>query len=260
VLEALNHQAELNEQPWVLAAPRRAAAENKQQATQPPAASARSMRTPVPTKQTPGSGSNSSSAPSGSSRQSASSTSIPRDIAPGVPAKSTLDRYREIVELNPGDFDSHFQLCNKLMEEQLFTEAVDELQKLAKKHPKNTEVWNLMGWALLNSNQKDQAFNAWKRSLSIDPKNPETRKHLVNAHLMLGKAFRSKGIFTQALVHFKQLLSLMPRSAEVHMEIAATYDMKGDVRSAAQEYNTVLQLDPKNKVARKALNDLRMKR
>jgi hypothetical protein len=44
------------------------------------------------------------------------------------------------------------------------------------------------------------------------------------------------------------------------LEIAATYDMKGDVRSAGQEYNRVLSLDPKNKVARKALNDLRLKR
>jgi hypothetical protein len=36
--------------------------------------------------------------------------------------------------------------------------------------------------------------------------------------------------------------------------------MKGDVRSAVAEYNEVLKLDPKNKVAKKAVTDLRMKR
>ncbi len=178
----------------------------------------------------------------------------------GAPLTATLERYRDIVSLNPNDFDAHYQLCNKLMEEKLWGEAEEELHKMAKKHPKNTEVWNMMGWAMLNNGKKDQAFNCWKKSMVIDPKNPSTREQLVRAHLKMGQAFRNKGIFTQALVHFKKLIQLMPKSAEVHMEIAVTYDMKGDVRSAVSEYQKVLSLDPKNKVARKALNDLRMKR
>ncbi len=175
-------------------------------------------------------------------------------------SSKSLERFREIVNLNPEDFETHYQLCNKLMEDQQFGEACKELRSLAKKHPKNTEVLNLMGWALLNSGDKEEAFQCWKRSLVIDPKNPATREQLVRAHLIMGKSFRSKGLFTPALVHFKQLLTLMPKSPEVHLEIAATYDMKGDVRSAGHEYNQVLALDPKNKVARKALNDLRMRR
>lgn len=171
-----------------------------------------------------------------------------------------LERYREILSLNPNDFDAHYHLCNELMKQESWVEAEKELTALSRKHPKNTEVLNLLGWALLNNSQKDNAFSCWKRSMAIDPKNPQTLEQLVRAHLQMGKAFRSKGIFTQALVHFKQLLALMPKSAEVHLEIAATYDMKGDVRSAVQEYNAVLELDPKNKAARKAVNDLRNKR
>jgi tetratricopeptide (TPR) repeat protein len=179
--------------------------------------------------------------------------------APAAPAGS-IDRYREIARLKPDDFDAQFQLCSKLVEGQLYEEALTELGKLAKAHPKNIEVLNMMGWAYLYVGKKDEGFNCWKRSMAIDPKNAETRDHLVRAHLSLGRSFRQKGMFTQALVHFKQLLTLMPRSVEVHMEIAATYDMKGDVRSAASEYARVLTIDPKHKDARKAMNDLRMKR
>ncbi len=178
---------------------------------------------------------------------------------PSVSSKS-LERFREIVKLNPEDFDTHFRLCNKLMEDQQFGEACTELRELSKKHPKNTEVLNLLGWALLNNGEKDAAFQCWNRSLAADPRNPGTREHLVRAHRIMGRSYRSKGLFTPALVHFKQLLSLTPRDPEARLEIAATYDMKGDVRSAMQEYNQVLTLDPKNKVARKAVNDLRMKR
>lgn len=181
----------------------------------------------------------------------------PQQAAPGGMAPA--DRFREILKLNPNDFEAHFQLANALMEEKKYPEALKELSAIAAKHPKNTEVLNMMGWAQLNNGQKDEAFNSWKRSMMIDPKNGQTREQLVKAHLQMGKAFRSKGVFTQALVHFKSLLSLMPKSAEVYLEIGATYDMKGDVRSAADSYRAVLEIDPKNKVARKALNDLRMK-
>lgn len=188
-------------------------------------------------------------------KMTTSQTDIPKPAG-----NAGIDRYRDIVRLKPDDFDAHFQLCNKLMEERLWDEALTELEALAAKHPRNVEVLNLMGWALLNGRQKEKAFAVWKRSMSIDPRNPSTREQLVRANLLMGKSYREKGLFTHALVHFKQLLSLMPDSAEVHLEIAATYDMKGDVRSAVAEYNEVLKLDPKNKVAKKAVTDLRMKR
>lgn len=184
----------------------------------------------------------------------------PQESGPSAGALSGIERYRDILNLKPEDFEAHFQLCNKMMDNKMWEEALEELQKLAKKHPNNTEVLNLMGWALLNSRQKEKAFACWKRSLAIDPKNPATRDNLVRANLSLGKSFRDKGLFTPAMVHFKQLLALMPKSPEVHLEIAATYDMKGDVRSAISAYNQVLALDPKNKIARKAISDLRMKR
>lgn len=182
------------------------------------------------------------------------------DAPPSAGALSGIERYRDIIRLKPDDFEAHYQLCNKLMEHKMYDEALTELTALAKKHPKNTEVLNLMGWALLNTRQKEKAFACWKRSLAIDPKNAATRDNLVRANLTLGKSYRQKGLFTPAMVHFKQLLALMPRSPEVHLEIAATYDMKGDVRAAISAYNQVLALDPKNKVARRAINDLRMKR
>ena len=215
----------------------------------------------------PATASGSGTAPSGASSSGIRKPVIPAqpqaappsEPAPAAPA-SGLDRYREIAKLKPNDFDAQYQLCNKLMESQLYEEALSELGKLSRQHPKNTEVLNIMGWAYLYSGQKDEGFNCWKKSMAIDPKNTDTRDQLVRAHLSLGRTFRQKGMFTQSLVHFKQLLTLMPNSVEVHMEIAATYDMKGDVRSAANEYARVLTIDPKHKDARKAMNDLRMKR
>lgn len=217
------------------------------------------------------------SAPSPASRPgsmpSGSSPAVPK---PGMmPQKSTppesvsasgedntrvIARLRKMLDLNPNDVDSRFQLVHKLMDDGSYTEALSELQTIQKAHPKNMEVVDLMAWSHLNAGQVDAAFGMWNKGLSADPKDGRLRESLVRARLMVGKQLRDKGLFTHALVHFKSLLRLLPNSAEVHLEIAATYDMKGDVRSAQQEYQAVLALDPKNKVARKAINDLRMKR
>jgi tetratricopeptide (TPR) repeat protein len=190
---------------------------------------------------------------------------IQQQQAPPPPPQPTagagqISRFKEIAKLNPEDFDAQYQYCNKLMEGQQWDEALEELRALHRKHPKNVEILNLMGWALLNSGKVDDAFMSWKRSMSIDPKNPATREQMVRAHIMIGRSFRAKGIFTKALVHFKQLMQLMPNSPEVHLEIAATYDMKGDLRNALASYEEVLKLDPKHKVAKKAVGDLKLRR
>jgi len=179
----------------------------------------------------------------------------------GGARSSAIEQYREVLRLNPTDFEAHFQICQALMDEQKREEAAVELERLSRAHPKNVEVMNLLGWAQLNSGQVDNAFHTWRRSLAVDPKNYATKDTLVRAHLMMGKKLRESGLFTPALVHFKQLLKYLGNnSPEVHMELGITFDMKGDIRSAAAEYTQVIQLDPKNKIARKALTDLKLRR
>ncbi len=183
--------------------------------------------------------------------------------AQGEQGKTTtpvIDQYREILKINPNDFEAQFQIASALMDEQKWEEAVQELRKLQQAHPKNVEVLNLLGWALLNSGEVDNAFTVWKRSLALDPKNFSTRDNLVRAHLSLGKKLRESGLYTPALVHFKALLKYLPNSPEVHFEIGSTYSMKGDIHSAMREFTTTLRLDPRNKLAKKAISALKLRR
>ncbi len=205
---------------------------------------------------------------SGGAMDAKAATAMSSGGAPGAPTtaagaakSSAIEQYREVLKLNPNDFEAHFQICQSLMEEQKWEEAAAELERLSRAHNRNIEVLNLLGWAQMNSGRVDDAFQTWRRGLTIDPKSFATKDTLVRAHLTLGKKLREQGLFTPALVHFKQLLRYLGEdSPEVHMELGITFDMKGDIRSAAAEYNRVIQLDPKNKLARKALTDLKMKR
>lgn len=171
----------------------------------------------------------------------------------------SIEEYREILKLNPDDFDAQYKISTSYMEEHSWPEAIAALKKLLVKFPKNIEVLNLLGWAFLNSGHIGESFQTWNRSLAIDPKNYSTREAMIKGRMSMGRAFRNKGMHTQALVHFKALIRFTPKSPEVHMEIGQTYMLKGDKRSAAMAFRKVLSLDPKNKMAKQSLSDMKLR-
>jgi tetratricopeptide (TPR) repeat protein len=71
--------------------------------------------------------------------------------------------------------------------------------------------------------------------------------------MTMGRMLRQKGHYTPSLVHFKALQRYQPNSAEVRYEIGKPTRCRATKRSAFQEYNEVLRLDPKHKEARRPL-------
>ena len=175
------------------------------------------------------------------------------------PAKG-IEEYREILRINPNDFEAQFRVSSMLMQEHNWAEAIKELEDLRKKHPRNIEVMNMLGWALLNSGRVDDAFMAWRKAKVIDPKNYQITESLIKAHMAMGRTLRDKGLFTPCLVHFKALDRYQPDNDEVHFEIGKTYQMKGDERSAYLEFQKVLTINPKHKLARNGLSSLKLRR
>lgn len=177
----------------------------------------------------------------------------------GRTGPASIEEYREILKINPDDFEAQYKIATAVYEEHKWPEAIEAWSNLLKKHPKNIEALNMLGWSLLNAGQIEQAFQIWQRSLAIDPKNHSTQEAIIKARMSVGRAFRNRGMHTQSLVHFKALLRFTPKSSEVFMEIGETYMLKGDKRSAAQAFSMVLQLDPKNRDAKQRLSDMKLR-
>lgn len=206
-------------------------------------------------------GNDQESAPDGGNgQQSASDSRQESGPAPRRGGEKGIEDYREILRLNPNDFEAQYKIAAIQMNAQKWDEAIKELESLRKKNPRNIEVMNLLGWALLNKGKIDDAFRIWKKARAIDPKNPEIIQSLVKAHMTMGRMLREKGHFTPSLVHLKALERYTPDSPEVHFEIGKTYQMQGNERSAYAEFSRVLQLDPKHKEARNGLSTLKLRR
>lgn len=173
--------------------------------------------------------------------------------------QEAVEQFREILKINPSDFEAQYNICASLMEDMKFDEAIEELKKLQAQHPKNIEVVNLLGWSYLNAGKFEMAFNTWRRGMVLDAKSHMIKDSIMRARLAVGKKLKEGGHYTQALVHFKELQKLLPNQWELHAEIGDTLLRKGDRRSALLEFQKVLELDPKNKLAKKAISDIRLR-
>ena len=172
---------------------------------------------------------------------------------------NAIKEYQEILKLKPNDFDARFQIGKAYMEEKKWKEAITELDKLFKEYPDNVEIINSKAWALLNNGNVDDAFNTWKRALKDFKNNTVLQENMLKARYSVGKKLREGGLFNPALVHFKDLLKYKPNDPEVHYEIGCIYLSKGDVRTAIQEFQKTVDIDPRNQHAKKALSDARLK-
>lgn len=173
--------------------------------------------------------------------------------------QQAVEQYKEILKINPNDFEAQFNVASSLMENKKYDEAIETLRKLQVQHPKNLDILNLLGWAHLNAGKLELAFNYWRRGISMDPKNPVIKESMMRARLAVGKKLKESGHYVQALVHFKELQKLIPNQWELHFEIGDTLMRQGDRRNALVEFQRVLDLDPKNKYARKAISEIRMR-
>ncbi len=173
-------------------------------------------------------------------------------------SKAAKQSFTDALSIDPDDFKAQYQYAVALINEKKFLDAASYLKDLSSKHPKNTEVLNLLGWAYINSNNHERGFQTWRRSLAIDPANHETKQNIINARMQLARSLRSRNQFTVALVHYKELQRLLPNSEEVQLEIAETFKMRGDKRSAEREYRRVIKMNPANKAAIKGLSEIRM--
>jgi tetratricopeptide (TPR) repeat protein len=174
-------------------------------------------------------------------------------------ASAVIEEYKEVLKINPNDFEAQIKIAETLMENKSWPEAVKELRALSSKFPTNIQVLNLHAWAQLNGGDIDSAFATWQRCIKLDPKNYAIRESVIKARLDLGKKHRESHQYTPALVHFKALLKMLPQSPEVHKEIAKTYQMQGDKPSAYRHWTLVTHLDPKDRDAKRAISELRMR-
>lgn len=95
--------------------------------------------------------------------------------------------YRRALEIKPNDFHWQFNLADAIYKQRKSEEAATEFENLADKTEKSIEkasVYHNLGNSFLTQKKFDPSIEAYKKSLRINPNDPETKYNLAYAMKM----------------------------------------------------------------------------
>jgi tetratricopeptide (TPR) repeat protein len=133
--------------------------------------------------------------------------------------------------------------------------AVEALEKANKDAPDDLDVLCQLGWAYLNTNQSTKAFHMWNLAYKKSKNNSQVIDHMVRGYTIFGKRLKDQRIYNQALVQFKNALKYEPGNMDIRIELAETYFQMRNFSAALREYQRVIDVEPRNKMARQGVRE-----
>ncbi|WP_455160108.1 tetratricopeptide repeat protein [Treponema lecithinolyticum] len=162
-----------------------------------------------------------------------------------------IDRAKEIV----------FDIGKRNLDDELFKSAYDfismgqeekALDYIRRFLEKNSTVWNawfLLGWALRRLQRWQDAKAAFEQCLACGGENGDTYNELAICFMELQN-------YEQAEKHLLQALKSEPENTKIMSNLGFLMLKKGKTEQARSYFSAVLEFDPNDRIAKKALEDL----
>jgi tetratricopeptide (TPR) repeat protein len=145
---------------------------------------------------------------------------------------------RAIVEADPKDYQSWYELGLVYFSQKHFTAAENSFAKAIEVKPDYLTALLSLGRMRLAQKNNEGAIAAFQSALEKDPKS-------AIANYFLGDAYFAARKESIALAHFNEALKLDPVGmANAHLRLATVYNLAGRKDLAAIEYNEFLKKKP----------------
>ncbi len=120
---------------------------------------------------------------------------------------------------------------------------IQTLKERVSKEPKNLSAWEELGNLYFDSNQPQQAIEAYSRYLEIKPENPDVRTDM-------GIMYRKLGNPDRALEEFRRAAQSDPKhkNSRYNIGIVLLHD-KQDIKGAVEAWEEYLKIDPESERA-----------
>jgi len=158
--------------------------------------------------------------------------------------------FRSALVLNPGLRDARAGLGAELLWTGRTDEALEVLHRAVEEAPNAPLLRHDLAVALLRENRLPEAIEQLQTARRMAPQDVQILTLLGNALLDLER-------YDEAGECFVDALTADPRAAEAHLGWGVVLGHRNDRDRAIEEFETVLSLDPANKLARENLAILR---
>ena len=199
-------------------------------------------------------------------------------------AADVVTQLKNVLKNYPGHPEASEALGEILSFEGNFTEAAEIFRDLAKSRPEYIDktikgylsileicpeqvlARNFLAESYLLKNELELALEQYRNILEHDPQTADQisskareilRKdpQMVAAHLVLGKAYLSKGDLPRALLEAEGVLNIDKKYSGAYLLMGEVYNAMKMGRKAAEVLRTALQLDPYNRAIMEKFQD-----
>lgn len=130
-----------------------------------------------------------------------------------------------------------------------FSAAIATYQALIQLKPKFAPGYDKLGRLYMNLNMPARAIPLFHKVLELSP---ET----IEAHIRLGWLYTSQKAFSKAEAHLQKAIEKMPKLTLAYHGLAEIYTQQGHIDKAINVYQHIIQIEPDDKDAHTALQNL----
>lgn len=150
-------------------------------------------------------------------------------------------------------------------------QAVDQAREAVGRYPNSSQLFQLLGVALLKKGANADAQTALRRAIELDPSVPRNYYDLAlvdlseklytraaarletylrldpqnaTAHVLLGHAYHNLNETGPAIEQFKKALALDPQLPLAHFHLGFAYQSQGDLKGALEQFRQEMEFNP----------------
>ncbi|MFC1562677.1 tetratricopeptide repeat protein [candidate division KSB1 bacterium] len=150
--------------------------------------------------------------------------------------KRAIPILTKVVDLNPTDAESIYNLGSAYLTEGLLDKAMICYKKAIQLNPNNQNYYYEISIAYEKKNRIDEAINSLKKAVELDNSNPEV-------HYRLGIIYDNKGAYENAVSSYKNAVELNPRQSNYYHSLGFAYESLNLRKEAVNCFKKAIALE-----------------
>ena len=162
---------------------------------------------------------------------------------------ATVPLYREALEANPNNSETHSDLGDVLGQTGDWEGDIREQHESLRLNPDNELAHMSLGFALGSKGDSNGAVGEYREALRLNPNNEV-------AHSEIGLTLGLNGDWDGAVAEFRTAVRIKPDDAAAHEGLGTALEAKGNQLQALDEFRTAYELKPSDHKYREAYERL----
>ena len=167
------------------------------------------------------------------------SSSIPEKIKPVATENSAKKIKTDLVTENIKNAEAHYDRGINLGTSGKHQEAIEAFKQAIRINPDYAEIHYNLGVAHGKSGMYKEAIEAYKQAIRINP-------DYSDAHTNLGVSYGRKGMYKEAIESYKQAIKTNYENANVYINLGVAYGKSGMYKEAIDALSQAIKVNPDN--------------